>query len=100
MVHGQYRVEAVVIAPREKGIGTVRAEYHHMMFGIFDRRLDDLFILFSDQALVTCMRVQTQHRDPRLIDAEVPDKAVPQDIQLGKDGLAGDMTGNILYRYV
>src|SRR5580658_816928 len=69
MVHRQHSVKTCLISAGKECIGAVRTEYHHLMFGVLDHRLDDLFLFFSDQAFIPGVRVQTEDGYLWLVDA-------------------------------
>ncbi len=93
MVHRQHAVKFCVVAAGKKGIGAVRAENHHIMLGIFDRWLDNVFFLPAYQAFVACMGVQAKYGNARFIDAKVPLERLLHQVQLAKDVFPGNVFG-------
>ncbi|MCY1528995.1 hypothetical protein D9M68_641190 [compost metagenome] len=72
MIHGYNYIKLMVLSMSEKAVGTVWAEYlHPFLLQCIDGWFDHQFFLFSDQAIITGVRVQTQHRNFRYIDAEI-----------------------------
>ena len=73
MVHGQYRIKFLLLVTGKKSICAIGSINQHIVFGIFNSRLDNIFFLTSDQSFVTGMRIESEYGNSGFINTKIPD---------------------------
>ena len=72
-----------VTGPEEPVCG-VRTECPYtLLFRFGDSRDDDLLFFLTEQACVTCVRVERQHRDTGFVHAEITQQTLVEQRQFG-----------------
>ena len=97
MIHGQSGVKLRIMSEPEEPVRRIRSESHKpFSVGRFHGRKDYPLLLVAKQAAVPAMRIQSQHRDLRLHDAEIPLQRRGHQPQFVHDLLLRDRRRNIL----
>src|SRR5579862_353176 len=98
MVHGENAIEFPVLIAGKECIRAIRTEDKHIMFGVLDCRLDDIFFLPADNPFVAGVRVETKYRYFWLVNPEIFLQAGIEDIQFGENDFAAYCRSDVLYR--
>ena len=101
MVHGQYAVELAVCSAAEEPVGRIWPECLDAFPHEFvDGGDDAILLLCSYQAAVASVRVECQHGDARVGNAEVALQAFVEYGGLLHDGILGYRPGHVFQRQV
>ena len=101
MVHSQDCVVLGIVAQAEEAVRGVWTEGEYAFFVcLLHGWEDDLLLFFSQQSSVAAVRVQTQYRNLRGVDSEVPLEGEFHDAELAEYLFGADAACHVLQRNV
>src|SRR5579863_2596537 len=100
MIHCQNTIKFLLLIPGEKSVGTIRAIYQHIMFGVLDSGFNDVLLFSSYQSIISRMRIKSEYRNSRFVNTKIPYQGFFHNIQFRNNGFPGDIFGDLAYGHM
>ena len=101
VIHREGGVELLIVSETEESVRGERPEGEYAFFGGSpDGRYDDAALLVPEQASVAAVGVEAEHRDARLVHAEILLQRFVHQAELAEYLLLGDLARHVLERDV
>ena len=101
VVHGQHGIIVLKGSTAEEAVGGIGAVgIDAFLIGLLDGRREDGLFLFSQESVVACMGVESQHGNAGTGDKEVTAQGSMEDAELLQDAFGGEAAGYLRHGQV